>query len=150
YRGVDVAGERIADAQARIQARYPNFQFVHADVFNAQYNAGGRVSAADYVFPFDAQAFDVVYAASLFTHLMPEEAGRYFGETARVLRPGGRCLFSFFLIDHYRGPGSTNSPDYEFAHELPGQAGVRVRDLREPDALVAYGLATIERLAAAA
>src|SRR5262245_63656099 len=35
YRGVDVARERIADAQARLHSRYPNFEFVHADVFNA-------------------------------------------------------------------------------------------------------------------
>ena len=66
------------------------------------------------------------------------------------MRPGGRCLFSFFILDHYGGPGSTNSSLYEPAHELPGQAGVRVRDLAHPDAMVAYGRDLVERLAGAA
>jgi SAM-dependent methyltransferase len=150
YRGLDVSAERVADAQARIQARYPNFRFLHADVFNADYHAAGRVAAAEYVFPFEAATFDVVYAASLFTHLLPAEAGRYLEESARVLKPGGRCLFSFFLLEHYGGPGTTISPLYEPAHELAGQAGVRVRDLENPGALVAYRLELVERLAGAA
>jgi SAM-dependent methyltransferase len=150
YRGLDVSGERVADAQARIQARYPNFQFLHADVYNAHYHAAGRVSAAEYAFPFDDGSFDVVYAASLFTHLLPDEAGRYLAESARVLRPPGRCLFSFFLLDHYRGRGTTVSPLYEPEHDLPGHAGVRVRDRESPDALVAYALDAVERLAARA
>jgi SAM-dependent methyltransferase len=150
YRGLDVGAERLADARTRIQARYPNFQFVQADVFNAHYNPQGRVRAAEFVFPFPDGAFDVAYAASLFTHLLPEEAGRYLGESARVLKPGGRCLFSFFLLDHYRGRGTSVSPLYEPEHALPGHAGVRVRDLQSPDALVAYGREAVERLAGAA
>jgi SAM-dependent methyltransferase len=150
YRGLDVDAERLADARERIEGRYPNFQFVRADVFSAHYNAAGRMPAAAYDFPFGDAAFDVVYAASLFTHLLPDEARRYFTETARVLRPGGRCLFSFFLLDHYGGPGTTVSPLYEPEHDLAGHPGVRVRDPREPDALVAYRREVVEGYARAA
>jgi SAM-dependent methyltransferase len=149
YCGLDADRARIEDAQARIQRRYPNFQFAWADVHNAHYNPRGTARAAAYVFPFADSSFDVVYAASLFTHLLPDETHRYFQEARRVLKPGGRCLFSFFLLDHYRGPGTTISPLYEFHHELPG-GGAAVRDLAHPDALVGYSAASIRATATGA
>lgn len=148
YRGLDVDRTRIEDAQGRIQKRYPNFQFVWADVHNAHYNPKGGASAAAYCFPFPDAAFDVVYAASLFTHLLPEETRNYFRESRRVLAPGGKCLFSVFALDHYRGHGTSVSPLYELEHALPGHPGVAVRDLRHPDALVGYSLGKLTTLAA--
>lgn len=148
YCGLDADRTRIEDAQERIQRRYPNFQFTWADVYNAHYNPRGSARAASYVFPFADGSFDVAYAASLFTHLLPDELCRYFQETRRVLRPGGRCLFSFFLLDHYRGPGTTTSPLYEFHHELSGRHGAAVRDLAHPDALVGYSVESIRASAA--
>lgn len=148
YAGLDVDRARIEDAQARIQSRYPNFQFTWADVFSAQYNPEGAQPAVAYRFPFDDQAFDAIYAASLFTHLLPAEARRYLEESRRVLRPGGRCLFSLFVLDHYRGPGTTVSPLYEFHHRL--EEGVSVRDAAHPDDLVGYASAWLRDAAAAA
>jgi SAM-dependent methyltransferase len=150
YRGLDVDRDRILDAQTRIQSRYPNFQFVRADVYSAEYNPAGRVPAASCTFPFADGSFDVVYAASLFTHLLPDEAARYFREAARVLGKMGKCLFSFFVLDHYRGRGTTVSPLYEPEHTLAGHEGVRVRDPQHPDALVAYSLEAVEAFAAQA
>jgi SAM-dependent methyltransferase len=43
--------------------------------------------------PFAAGTFDLVYCASLLEHL-PDRT-RLFEEAKRVLRPGGRALFSF-------------------------------------------------------
>jgi SAM-dependent methyltransferase len=145
YRGLDVDRPKILDAQERIERRWPNFQFLWADVFNAQYNPGGTIAAADYVLPFDGQSFDIVYAASLFTHLLPQETAAYLRQIGRVLKPGGKALVSFFLLDHYRGPGTTVSPLYEFDHALdpldpldPLEGGAAVRDPDHPDAAVAY------------
>ena len=59
--------------------------------------------------PPDA-SFDVIYAASLFTHLLPDETRNYFCETRRVLKPTGRCLFSFFHLDHYGAGGEARQP----------------------------------------
>jgi SAM-dependent methyltransferase len=150
YWGIDVDRERIEAAQRLIQRQHPNFRFLWADVYNAHYNPHGPASAASYVFPFPDRAFDVVYAASLFTHLFPEETCNYFHETYRVLRPGGKCLFSVFILDHYRGTGTSMSPLYEFDHELPGSPGVAVRDLTHPEALVGYGIAQLNAFAAEA
>lgn len=150
YAGLDADRTRIEDAQARIQRRYPNFQFVWADVHSAHYNPGGSAAAASYVFPFPDAAFDVVYAASLFTHLLPEETRNYFRESRRVVKPGGKCLFSMFVLDHYRGHGTSVSPLYEFHHALLGFQGAAVRDLEHPDALVGYSVEAITALAAEA
>ncbi|HEY3381742.1 MAG TPA: class I SAM-dependent methyltransferase [Vicinamibacterales bacterium] len=147
YAGLDVDRVRVEDAKARIEARWPNFRYVWADVRSSNYNPSGAVNAANYRFPFDDAAFDVLYAASLFTHLLPAETANYLRESRRVMKPGGRCLFSVFLLDHYRGPKTTISPMYEFEHRLEGHPGVATRDPRFPDAAVAYNLETLTRMA---
>jgi SAM-dependent methyltransferase len=141
YVGLDVDRRRLEDAKVRLGR--PNFEFVWADVRNAHYNPAGAVAAEDYAFPFESRAFDVIYAASLFTHLLPGETRRYLREARRVLKPGGRCLFSFFLSDYYRGPGTSVSWVYGFDSPLPGHAGVRVRDPEHPDAVIAYPIASV-------
>ena len=147
YAGLDVHRVRIEEAQARIQSRQPTFQFIWADVHNAHYNPKGNTPAGSYRFPFPDEAFDVIYAASLFTHLLPDETRNYFHESRRVLKPGGKCLFSLFLLDHYRGQGTTISPLYEFNHPLLEHPGVVVRDLAHPDALIGYSLEKITAVA---
>jgi SAM-dependent methyltransferase len=147
YRGLDVDPVRLADAQSRLQARFPNFQFVRADVYNRQYNPDGKVTSENYVFPFGDATFDVIYAASLFSHLLPAETENYFRQSARVLKPGGRCLFSCFLLDDYQGAGTTISPQYEFEHPLPGFEGVAVKFADLPDAVIGYRRAVIAELA---
>ena len=68
-------------------------------IHNAQYNPRGKQRACEYVFPYGDKSFDVALAASLFTHLRPFEGERYLEEVSRVLRPGGRLLGTWFLID---------------------------------------------------
>ena len=147
YVGLDVDARRIQDAQERIQRRVPNFEFILADVYNRQYNPRGRHSAAQYRFPFEDESFDTVYAASLLTHLLPAEIQQYFAECRRVLKSGGTCLFSAFVLDHYRGPGSTLTPMCEFDHPLVGHHGVAARDPKHPDLAIAYTLSTLRQLA---
>ncbi|MGE5359594.1 MAG: class I SAM-dependent methyltransferase [Bacteroidales bacterium] len=138
YMGVDVDRRRLDDARQRITPYHPNFQFTWADVRNRHYNPAGITAGADYRFPFAERDFDVIYAASLFTHLLPDETRNYLREARRVLKRGGRCLFSFFVLDHYRGPGTSVSPLYDFAFALPGQPGVAVSNPDFPDNAVAY------------
>jgi SAM-dependent methyltransferase len=145
YCGLDADRARIQDAQHRIESRYPNFQFVWADVVSAHYNPAGSAAAAAYAFPYPDRSFDVVYAASLFTHLLPDETRNYLREARRVLKPGGKCLLSIFLLDHYRGPGTTVSPLYEFRQAFEGEPGVAVRDAEHPDDLVGYSLEWLTR-----
>lgn len=68
-------------------------------VSNRHYNPGGRHPAAEYRFPFANDSFDFVVLASVFTHMLPEDLENYLCEVARLLRPGGRCFISFFLMN---------------------------------------------------
>lgn len=99
YEGLDILPEAIEWCSREITTRHPNFRFKLADVRNEKYNPGGAVSAQDYSLPYPDDEFDVAFAASVFTHLFPEEVQGYLSEIARVLKPGGRCLASFFLLN---------------------------------------------------
>jgi len=95
YEGLDILPKQIEFAQRHIQAAYPHFRFTLANIFNAAYNPAGQISAAEYRFPYEDASFDIAYAASVFTHLLPADAAQYLKESRRVLRPDGTCCYSF-------------------------------------------------------
>jgi SAM-dependent methyltransferase len=68
-------------------------------VQNARYNPHGRLSASQVAFPYHDASFDFAFAASVFTHLDADECRHYLAEARRVLRPGGRLMATFFLVD---------------------------------------------------
>lgn len=99
YEGFDVDRAGIGWCRRRYGGRHPNFRFEVADVFNRRYRPGGARRAAEYRFPYEDAAFDLVIATSVFTHLLEEEADHYLAESARVLAGGGRLFATFFLLD---------------------------------------------------
>jgi len=145
YEGLDILPRQIEFARREITARFPNFGFTLANVSNPAYGGSGGTDAANYRFPYADGSFDVVYAASLFTHLLPAAAANYLRETRRVLRQGGRALFSFLVLDDYRGPGTTIGEWYRFDHELEDGVAVQRADLAER--LIAFGRHRIEDMA---
>ncbi len=147
YTGLDIRASHVEFATRHITPMFPHFRFVHADLVNRLYNPGGRGSASEYVFPLDDASVDVAYGASLFTHLLPADVDNYLKQSARVLKPGGCCLYSFFVADFYRGPGTVTSPLFQFEHALPGHAGVLVRDPEVPESLLAYPSKHVHALA---
>ena len=150
YDGLDINLKKIKFAQNNIHPRYPHFNFTAADVYNEFYNPQGRQRGDTYRFPYEDGSFDVVYAASVFTHLLPRDAANYLMESRRVLRNGGRCLFSFFVLDYYRGPGTSSLSFYEFDHPLADFDGVAVYEPQVPEHIIAYKIATVEKMASEA
>ena len=144
YHGFDVMAEQVAEAARILTSRAPNFQYKHVNVFNRHYNPGGTIPAAEFAFPYPDSVFDCVYAASIFTHLLPAETENYFRETRRVLAPTGKALFSFFVLDFYRGPGTAISPIYEFDHAYENNRDVAVKFPERPDDVIAYSRDRIE------
>ncbi len=138
YRGLDVDKEQVDEASRRITSIVPDFKYIHADIYNRHYNPSGVKSASEFEFPFENETFDCVYAASVFTHLLPGELENYLGQTGRVLAPGGKILFSFFVLDRYQGKGTCISPNYEFDHLYNNMDGVKVKDPDYPDNAIAY------------
>jgi SAM-dependent methyltransferase len=149
YEGLDILPEQVEFARRAIHSRYPHFNFsVAADLHNTNYNPRGRSRPDTYRFPYDDGSFDVIYAASVFTHLIPADAANYLRQSRRVLRPGGRCLFSMCVLDYYRGHGTTSQPFMDLEERLDGYEGVAVRSRRNPEQLIAFSAAVIERMAA--
>jgi len=99
YDGLDIVPSGIDWCNEHIAGRYPNFHFTLADIFNKEYNPGGHVQASDYTFPYADDAFDLVVLVSVFTHMLPEDTHRYIAEISRVLRPGGRCYATFYILN---------------------------------------------------
>jgi SAM-dependent methyltransferase len=98
YEGFDVVPRFHEVAEKRF-ADLPNFRFVQVDAANGYYNPDGGLTAAELSFPYPDGSFDFAFLSSVFTHLRPPEVRHYLDEIRRVLRPGGRCLASFFLLD---------------------------------------------------
>ena len=72
---------------ANISSGYPNFHFCHAELSNTLY-PGGSEDAASFVFPYLDGAFDMVFAMSVFTHLVPASAQNYIDEKAYAAGSG--------------------------------------------------------------
>ena len=138
YFGFDIDKQQIEEATKRISSLAPSFHYLYADIYHRQYNPHGKTNAKDFVFPFDDVTFDCVYAASVFTHLLPEEVLNYFKQTRHVLKPTGKILFSFFVLDYYRGSGTSISANYEFDHYYKENKSIGVKYPEYPDVVIAY------------
>lgn len=136
YEGFDIIERGIVWCRRHITARYPNFRFQVADVYNRFYNPHGRYPASEYRFPYPDASFDFAFATSLFTHMLPDDSENYLREAGRVLRPGGTCVATFFLLDDETeraiAAGRT-TPD--FGHQ---GVGYRTVSLAEPEQAIAY------------
>jgi SAM-dependent methyltransferase len=74
------------------------FEFYHQDIFNGGYNPTGKIQASEYKFPFEDASFDAIILYSVFTHMVWDDARNYLREIARLLKPGGRCYSTWFLM----------------------------------------------------
>jgi ubiquinone/menaquinone biosynthesis C-methylase UbiE len=136
YEGLDVVSRGIEWCQEHITPRYPNFRFRLADIYNKRYNSKGRHQAQDYEFPYEDRSFDFVYLISVFTHMLPQEVDNYLSEVARVLKPGGRCMITYFLLNEESLKLIEESQSvYNFE---PAGGVYRVADPQEPERAVAY------------
>jgi SAM-dependent methyltransferase len=99
YEGLDIVPTGIEWCRAAY-AEIPNFRFTLEDrLHSSHYNPSGQVHARDYTLPYKDEDFDMVFLASVFTHLLPDEFARYISEISRVLKPNGRCVASAFLMN---------------------------------------------------
>ena len=136
YEGFDTDREAVEWCQKRLTPRYPNFRFQFADLYNELYNPTGQYTGNEYRFPYDDSSFDVVFLASVFTHMLPADIDNYLGEVARVLKPGRRCLVTFFLLNRETEDLIERGPTmFRFEHRGDGY---RMHDPKCPEAAVAY------------
>jgi SAM-dependent methyltransferase len=137
YDGFDIVADGIRWCQ-EAYARFPNFCFRLADILNTHYRPDGTVSAAGFRFPYEDARFDVVFLSSVFTHLLPRATENYLRETSRVLKPGGRCVITYFLLnEEARRLIDVGRNSIAFPHAY--ESGVCcIQDQRVPETAVAY------------
>ena len=99
YEGFDIIGQLIEWAQQSISTKFPNFTFRKADIFNKCYNPKGAFRAVNFRFPYKEESFDLIFLTSVFTHMQGAEVRHYLDEIRRVLRPGGKCLTTCFMLN---------------------------------------------------
>jgi ubiquinone/menaquinone biosynthesis C-methylase UbiE len=99
YEGIDITKSGINWCRQKITTRFPNFHFQQIDVYNKHYNPGGRFRSSEYRFPFADDYFSFIMLGSVFTHMLPYDLEHYLSEIHRVLKTGGRCLITYFLLN---------------------------------------------------
>jgi ubiquinone/menaquinone biosynthesis C-methylase UbiE len=140
YHGIDIVGPMVEWCTEHITSRYPNFTFQHAQLTNTLYSQAGE-RAAEYRLPFPDARFDFVFLTSVFTHLNPADADNYLREIKRVLKPGGRVLMTFYLMNEtYRLNRKKKRVLVTFDH---GAHPYWVNDPKVPEAVAAYDEAYI-------
>ncbi len=146
YIGTDVMAEAVVDCQRRISSAYPHFTFLHQDVHNGIYNTEASATAVESRFPVEDEQVDLVFMFSVFSHMMPEDVAAYLAEVARVLKPGGMLLTTFFILNNAsRSKIASGETRRSFAHP---HGEVYVDDPEHPETAVAYEQAHIEALLA--
>jgi SAM-dependent methyltransferase len=149
YEGFDIVPKGVAWCQQNITPRFPNFRFQLADVWNEFYHPAGRWRARAYRFPFASRTFDFCYLTSVFTHMLPRDLDRYLSEVSRVLKPGGRCLITFFLHSPavaanirtgacaFKLPYRVGKPHQAIGAD-PEYGNCQTETIEEPERVVAY------------
>jgi len=99
YDGFDVFKSGIQWSQKNITTKFPNFTFTHFDIFNKEYNPDGKISPTEFHFPYNDNYFDLVFATSVFTHILPSSLSNYFSEINRVMKPNGFCFLTFLFLN---------------------------------------------------
>jgi SAM-dependent methyltransferase len=146
YEGLDVEEDAIRWCRQHIGADHPNFRFTLAGVHSLRYNPEGESAPATFRFPYEDAAFDTAFLASVFTHLLPDAVARYLRELARVLKPGGRCLATYFLLNQ-RSERAITEGEVKELHRFPHRLdGCRVLSLELPESAVAHDEARIRHL----
>ena len=135
YAGFDVEEAPIRWLQKNFSRRHPNFHFHHADIFNHVYHPQGKFDPNSYRFTYHDGSFDYVIVKSVFTHLLPEAIDHYLAEISRVLRPGGRCWATFFVLtEESQRLIASGRSTLDLRHPL---AHCQVLNLERPDDVVA-------------
>lgn len=136
YCGFDIRADGIAWCKAHISDRFPHFQFQHIDLRNATYHRGGKADPDHFVFPYPDDAFDLVFTKSVFTHLQAPVIQQYLKETARVLKPGGRSMHTFLLLNDVARQGlDQGTSQFDLRYPMPYGASV---SRSEPEKAIAF------------
>ena len=96
---MDIVKAGVQWCQERYRERYAKFHFDMIDVYNKFYNANGKYSASEFVFPYEDSSFDFIFLTSVFTHMHLPDVEHYLSEISRMLKPNAKCFATFYLLN---------------------------------------------------
>ncbi len=99
YDGFDIVKDGIDWCNKKIASKFNNFHFKHIELKNDLYNLNTEEKAQNFQFPYPNNSFDCIILTSVFTHMMPEDVENYLSQIHRVIKPGGKCLATFFILN---------------------------------------------------
>ena len=136
YWGFDILDEGVRWCERNITTKHPNFHFFVSDIYNKIYNPKGKYRAQEFRFPYENDFFDFVFLTSVFTHMIPPDMNHYLSEITRVLKPGARCLITFYLLNtESRNHMKRGKSTFHFSYKLNNCWAVR-EDI--PEAAIAF------------
>jgi SAM-dependent methyltransferase len=136
YTGLDIVPFAIDWCNENIAPRHRNFSFVREDPENGH--------QPDKLFPFDDGRFTFALAGSLFTRILPPKTQRYIAEASSLLKPGGRFLSTWFLLDDAAEAGmAAGRSQISFPHVFAEHAQ---RSLYPAEQAVAYRRGQVEQM----
>lgn len=95
YTGIDVMKKDIDFCRKHYPSTH--FEFIHLDVSNPVYAPAQKDARSRW--PVESEVVDVAIALSVWTHLNEDDAIFYFKEISRVLKPDGKAIVTFFVLD---------------------------------------------------
>lgn len=102
FTGMDIEKKSLQTCRKTPLFIEKKFNFGWLDVYNNEYNPIGVHHADSYKFPYERNTFDVIFLVSVFTHMLTDDVKNYTSEISRMLKPGGVCMITTFLMDKGR------------------------------------------------
>lgn len=147
YEGIEIVQTGVNWCQNNVTVRNPNFNFHHADIYNKLYNKTGTVKASEYRFPFDANTFDFIFLTSVFTHMLTDDVQHYVSEIARVLKPSGTVLSTWFLLtEESRECMKLNPGVFQLVVPVPDQEHLFTVNIQCPEDVTGFDQEFVELL----
>ncbi len=141
YVGFDVSESAISTCRRTFGSARPDFRFVHADIRNREYRPSGSIAETAFEFPVEDASVDVAFATSVFSHMTLDSISRYLAETRRVLKPGGRFMFTGYALTPER-TAAIGQGQGHLAFK-PWRVGAMVVDPKSPERAIAHPLPDI-------
>jgi len=142
YYGLDIIPICIEYCKDNIEEKYLNSHFRLLDVYNKEYNRLSKFRGSDIRLPFESDYFDFVCLQSVFTHMLPDDVRNYLKEINRVLKKGGRCLITYFILkDPAQTVFKSKKLDFQFKFEKYWSTNEKV-----PEKAIAFDEQDVRRM----
>jgi SAM-dependent methyltransferase len=121
YVGVDANKRNIDWCNKYLGGNYPYCEFVNVDLWHILFNPNGSVKLDEnFRYPFNNNAFDIVYLQSVLPNSVDWEIKIFAKEFYRLVKPGGTLFLTDFIEENV--PYMTENPEnYKMVCTYPRQ-----------------------------